>query len=87
MKAQDLARGGLITLSLSLFLSCAGLSDRENPEVQAFLDDYTTEYLELQYASAKAEWASNTRIVEGDAANAERTKAANEAFAGFTGSV
>jgi peptidyl-dipeptidase A len=55
-------------------------------EAQAFLDAYTTEYLELQYESAEAEWASNTKIVEGDTTNAYRTRRANEALAAFTGS-
>ncbi|MFB3127724.1 MAG: peptidase, partial [Candidatus Acidiferrales bacterium] len=34
-----------------------------------------------------AEWESNTRIVEGDDTNAQRTRAANEALAAFTGSI
>ena len=55
-------------------------------EAQAFLDDYTARYLELSYEVAQAEWASNTRIVEGDTTNAERTKAAHAAYAEYTGS-
>ena len=46
---------------------------------QEFLDAYTAEFQGLYYASAEAEWASNTRIVEGDERNATRTRAANEA--------
>jgi peptidyl-dipeptidase A len=57
-----------------------------NAEAQAYLDTYTQEYQKLYYASSQAEWESNTRIVEGDSTNAVRTKAANEAFADFTGS-
>ena len=56
-------------------------------EAQAFLDAYTAEFQRLYYTSAEAEWASNTRIVEGDDTNATRTRAANEAMAAFTGSV
>lgn len=55
-------------------------------EAQAFLDAYSTEYQKLYYASSKAEWELNTRIVEGDDQNAKRAEAANSAFAAFTGS-
>jgi peptidyl-dipeptidase A len=56
-------------------------------EAQGFLDDYTATYADLSYAAALAEWESNTRIVEGDDTNAQRTRAANEALAAFTGSI
>jgi peptidyl-dipeptidase A len=56
-------------------------------DAQAYLDSYAAEFQRLYYASALAEWASNTRIVEGDSTNARRTKAANEAYASFVGSV
>ncbi len=56
-------------------------------EAQAFLEAYTQEYLKLAAELAEAEWASNTYIVEGDNTNDERAKAANEAFANYTGSV
>ncbi len=69
-------------------LGCAltrgsGLRD----QVQRYLDDYAATYSKLQYASALAEWDSNTHIVEGDDTNAKKTQAANEALAAFTGSV
>lgn len=54
-------------------------------EAQVFLDDYTSEFLKLYYESAEAEWASNTKIIEGDTMNAYRTRVANEKFAKFTG--
>ncbi|MDX5347121.1 MAG: M2 family metallopeptidase, partial [Hymenobacteraceae bacterium] len=44
-------------------------------------------YQRLYKASSEAEWASNTKIVEGDTANAMATRKANEAFANFTGSI
>lgn len=56
-------------------------------EAQAFLDKYTAKYVELQYASAEAEWKANTMIVDGDDSNAKNVQAANEALAAFTGSV
>lgn len=56
-------------------------------EAQAFLDGYSQTYQELYTQSAEAEWASNTKIVEGDTINAAATRRANEAFAAFTGSV
>src|SRR5918994_936541 len=61
-------------------------SGRGNPEVDAYLVSYAREYQRLSYASAQAEWASNTRIVEGDSTNAVRTRQANEALARFVGS-
>ncbi|TXK51905.1 M2 family metallopeptidase [Pontibacter qinzhouensis] len=55
-------------------------------DAQEFLDEYSKEYQQLYTASAEAEWASNTRIVEGDSTNAVATRQANEALARFTGS-
>ncbi len=76
----------LVTIIL-LAMAC----NRRDPalvgEAQTFLDQYTAQYLELQYVSAEAEWQSNTRIIEGDTTNADRTNRANEALAAFTGSV
>ncbi|MFQ5689747.1 MAG: M2 family metallopeptidase [Gemmatimonadota bacterium] len=58
-----------------------------SPEAEAFLREYAVRYQQLSYESAKAEWASNTHIVEGDTTNAARTRAAREALARFVGSV
>ncbi|WP_439883108.1 M2 family metallopeptidase [Pontibacter sp. MBLB2868] len=55
-------------------------------EAQTFLDQYSKTYQDLYTKSAEAEWASNTKIVEGDSTNAVATRRANEAFAAFTGS-
>lgn len=55
-------------------------------EVQRFLDEYQETYQRLYYTAQEAEWASNTRIVEGDTTNAARTRRANEALTAFTGS-
>ncbi|HEU4680204.1 MAG TPA: M2 family metallopeptidase [Gemmatimonadales bacterium] len=73
--------------ALSL-LACqpGGARPDGNPAARAFLADYATEYQRLNYASALAEWESNTRIVEGDSSNAIRTRRANEALARFVGS-
>ncbi len=79
----------LVVLACLLLLS--GTSCRRATEIQmeaqGFLDDYTATYADLSYAAAQAEWESNTRIVEGDDTNAQRTRAANEALAAFTGSI
>ncbi len=79
----------LFPLYCLLFLipSC----QNENPETiqkatQQFLDQYTDQVLSLYYEAAKAEWAANTRIVEGDTTAAHRVKQANEALATFSGS-
>ncbi|MEE9464359.1 MAG: M2 family metallopeptidase [Candidatus Neomarinimicrobiota bacterium] len=79
--------------SISLFAvillvtACGRRNSALVAEAQAFIDQYTERYLELQYTSAKAEWRSNTEIIEGDTTNATNTNRANEALADFTGSV
>ena len=55
--------------------------------VQRFIDRYAAKFVELEYAEAEAQWALNTRIVEGDKTNAERARMTGEAKAAFTGSV
>jgi peptidyl-dipeptidase A len=71
-----------------LMLSCAGdPSAKLQTEAQTFIDEYTGKYVSLFAESSEAEWALNTKIVEGDDTNRERTETANQAFAAFTGSV
>ncbi len=55
-------------------------------EANTFLRAYSTQYQKLYTTSAEAEWASNTKIIDGDSTNAIATRQANEAFAAFTGS-
>ena len=59
-------------------------------DLQHEVNDYMTRYADkmqgLYYESSKAEWASNTHIVEGDTTNSVRTRRANEALAAFVGS-
>jgi peptidyl-dipeptidase A len=78
----------LLVLAPALLVGCRAdaASSRTNPEIQAYLANYAKEYQRLSYASAQAEWASNTHIVEGDSTNAVRTRQANEALARFVGS-
>ncbi len=72
----------------AVFLLLVGCQSRESfqAEVQQFIEGYTKQYQQLYYAASKAEWKSNTRIVEGDSTNAIATRQANEALAAFTGS-
>lgn len=79
---------GFIGVLLLAVVCATGCARTENMqvEVQAFLDGYNTEFQRLSYESAKAEWQSNTMIVEGDTTNAWRTRMANESLAAFTGS-
>ncbi len=72
---------------LLLVLGCASSPAEIQSDAQAFIDEYTAQYLDLQYASAEAEWKSNTKIVEGDTTNAYATRVANGALADFTGSI
>ncbi|MDZ7273704.1 MAG: M2 family metallopeptidase [candidate division KSB1 bacterium] len=74
--------GGLLLLA-----ACTPSPQALQSQAQAFLDGYTAKFKELSYAAALAEWASNTKIVEGDTTNAHNTRKANEALAAFTGSV
>jgi len=55
--------------------------------IERFLDNYTSQYVELTKESAEAHWALNTRIVEGDKTNSNNVEAADGALAKFTGSV
>jgi len=76
-------------VAVAILVALAGCSTSDvdvQSQAQAFLDDYTEEYMELQYGWAKAEWQSNTMIVEGDTTNAHKTQMAREAFASYTGS-
>ena len=81
----------LALIALVALVGCTAPDDGGTADVaadaQAFLDQYHDTFLPLAYESAEAEWASNTRIVEGDDTNRQRTEAANEALAAYTGSV
>jgi len=66
-------------------IGCSGRRDLQM-DVQTFLDHYNAEFQRLSYESSKAEWVSNTMIIEGDTTNAYTTRMANEARAAFTGS-
>ena len=79
----------LLIAIATLYSSCKQENKNDKSiqsEVQTFLDEYTNTYTKLSYASAKAEWAANTRIVAGDTTNAYNVQQANEALARFTGS-
>ncbi len=77
----------VVMVSMTLLAACVPTPQALQSQAQAFIDDYTAKYKELSYAAALAEWASNTKIVEGDTTNAHNTRVANEALAAFTGSV
>lgn len=77
----------LILFMIFLLLSGCETPQKLQEKAQKFIDSYNQEYQQLYYASSEAEWASNTRIVEGDSSNAIATRQANEALANFTGSV
>ncbi|MDF3053530.1 MAG: peptidase, partial [Geminicoccaceae bacterium] len=73
------------TLAL-LACQSGGARTAANTELDGYLSDYAQQYQRLSHESNLAEWASNTRIVEGDSSNAVRTRRANEALARFVGS-
>ena len=68
-----------------LLLSCSSPQKRQK-EAQAFIDAYSTKLKELYYAAGEAEWALNTKIVEGDSTNAVAARTTKEALSAFTGS-
>jgi len=55
-------------------------------EAARFLADYEERYQELYTAWSEAEWAANTKIVEGDDSRVQAAEAARKRYAAFTGS-
>lgn len=76
-----------ITIAALLAVACSRKDPALIAEAQAFIENYTEQWLDLYYISAKAEWQSNVEIIEGDTTNAARTNRANESLAAFTGSL
>lgn len=81
----------MIFLSISLLaLACGNKKSNSNEklqqEVQQWLDEYNKEWQQLLIAASEAEWALNTKIIEGDTITSQRAEEANEAMAKFTGS-
>jgi hypothetical protein len=74
-------------LLLGALLAAACVDTEFRSEADAYLAAYEIEGQGLYYEWAEAEWASNTRIVEGDPTNAARTRDAREAMMRFAGSV
>jgi peptidyl-dipeptidase A len=73
----------IFLLAAALPIACSTSPENEALE---FLKGYNDQYQKLVYDSNKAEWRSNTVIVEGDTTNSYHTRMANEALAAFTGS-
>lgn len=79
----------ILILSIPLILNSCNNETKTSikTEVATFLEDYTTTYQKLSYASSLAEWDANTKIIAGDTTNAYNVQKANEAYAKFTGSI
>ncbi len=75
----------LTVIALLVFTACSQ-TEKHAEEAESFLSSYNERYVALYYASAEAEWRSNTFIQEGDSLTAAATREANEALARFTGS-
>lgn len=73
-------------LMIPLLWSCAESRHALQARVDEYLRDYTAKYQDLYYQVSLAEWALNTKIVEGDSANAIASRKARQALAEFTGS-
>ncbi len=79
----------LSALVIIAIISCKTdiqVDSQAKKDAQEFLDVYTHTFQKLSYASAEAEWAANTHIVEGDTINAYNVQKTGEAYATFTGS-
>jgi peptidyl-dipeptidase A len=83
---MPLRRASLLPALLLLSCQSGAARPTANAELDAYLTQYGHEYQNLSKQSNLAEWASNTRIVEGDSTNSVRTRRANEALARFVGS-
>lgn len=68
-----------------LLLACSS-PEKQQKEAQTFIDDYSAKYKALAYTASEAEWALNTKIVEGDSTNAVAARQTKEALSAFTGS-
>lgn len=55
-------------------------------QAKAFLDSFDVEYAKVYTAYSEAQWASNTKIVEGDSTNAVAEQKAGQVFSDFAGS-
>lgn len=53
---------------------------------QVFLDSFNAEYVKLSAAYSEAQWASNTKIVEGDSTNAIAEQKTGQIYSDFAGS-
>ncbi|HJW31308.1 MAG TPA: M2 family metallopeptidase, partial [Saprospiraceae bacterium] len=73
---------------LLFLLACKSNPSHEalQKEVQAFLDQYNTDFQKYLTASNEGQWLLNTHIVEGDTMTSHNAALADEAFAKFTGS-
>jgi peptidyl-dipeptidase A len=84
MKSTRRAAYLLCAAGATVLLSSCGQKPQQKAE--AFVATYTKEYQRLSYDVNKAEWLTNTHIVEGDTMTAYKDRMAKEAYAQFTGS-
>jgi len=73
-------------LRCGLYNSTSGGEADLQKNAQAFLDSFTTEYIKVSAAYAEAQWASNTKIIEGDSTNALAEQQAGKVFSDYVGS-
>lgn len=73
----------LITL---LTHSCKPGNKEIQQQAQAFLDSFNAGYVKVYTVYSEAQWASNTKIVEGDSTNAIAEQKAGQEFSDFVGS-
>ena len=85
MRLIRLAALAAALLPLSCGAASGGGDEAFRTEVEGFLSRYNERWRVLATQASEAQWASKTRIVEGDDTNMKRTQAAEEALAAYTG--
>ena len=76
----------LVALCLSATIISCNNDAEIKKEAQAFLDNYTEEYLKLYAEASETAWKLNIEIIPEDETNKNAAQEADEAMAAFTGS-
>lgn len=78
----------IIFLSTVFIHSCDSKKGNEvlQKQAQSFLDSFNTELVKVYTVYQETQWASNTKIVEGDSTNAIAEQQAGQKFSDFAGS-
>lgn len=82
----------LLSSAVIFYSACKNNATPENSSnslqdsVQAYIDQYSAAFKDLNTASNEAQWQSNIKIIDGDSTNAIASNKAQQQMADFTGS-